>query len=126
MTHFTLDAVQARHGDALVVRWGDDTEDHMMLVDGGWKTVWRTSVRAYLQRLAGTTLAGQQLQVELAGILEANGGGQGTPLGTPRTLEFLEALAEYVDGDPPTFITSSKNSDGRLDVLRAIGEMSRG
>ena len=39
---------------------------------------------------------------------------------------FLEALAEYVDGEPPTFITSSKNSDGRLDVLRAIGEMWRG
>ncbi|MEC8825734.1 MAG: ribosome biogenesis GTP-binding protein YihA/YsxC [Verrucomicrobiota bacterium] len=38
---------------------------------------------------------------------------------------FLEALAEYVDGEPPTFITSSKNSDGRFDLLQTIGEMSR-
>ncbi len=39
---------------------------------------------------------------------------------------FLDALAEYVDGAPPVFTTSAKSSDGRLDVLRAIGAMVRG
>ncbi|MBP83164.1 MAG: YihA family ribosome biogenesis GTP-binding protein [Verrucomicrobiales bacterium] len=36
---------------------------------------------------------------------------------------FLEALTEYVDGEPPSFITSSKNNDGRPELLRAIGTM---
>ncbi|MEM7599957.1 MAG: ribosome biogenesis GTP-binding protein YihA/YsxC [Verrucomicrobiota bacterium] len=39
---------------------------------------------------------------------------------------FLDSLAEYVDGVPPVFTTSAKSSDGRLDVLRAIGAMVRG
>lgn len=39
---------------------------------------------------------------------------------------FLEALSEYIEGQPPTFITSAKTGDGRLDVLRSVGEMVRG
>jgi len=37
---------------------------------------------------------------------------------------FLETLAEYVDGTPPTFITSAKTGEGRMDILKAIGELS--
>ncbi len=36
---------------------------------------------------------------------------------------FLEALSEYVDGEPPTFITSAKTNQGRLELLRAIGDL---
>ena len=39
---------------------------------------------------------------------------------------FLTALAEYVDGQPPTFITSAKDKTGRLDLLNAIREMKAG
>lgn len=40
---------------------------------------------------------------------------------------FLTTLSEFVDGQPPTFITSVKTSEGRMDVLSAIRElMSRG
>jgi len=39
---------------------------------------------------------------------------------------FLAALAEYVDGSPPTFITSVKDKTGRMDVLSAIREMKKG
>ncbi|MEM9280984.1 MAG: ribosome biogenesis GTP-binding protein YihA/YsxC [Verrucomicrobiota bacterium] len=35
---------------------------------------------------------------------------------------FLEALSEYADGTPPTFVTSAKSGTGRLELLRAIGE----
>lgn len=38
---------------------------------------------------------------------------------------FLEALAEFVEGVPPIFTTSAKSSDGRLELLRAIGAMVR-
>lgn len=37
---------------------------------------------------------------------------------------FLETLAEHVDGTPPTFITSAKTGEGRMDILKAIGELS--
>ena len=33
---------------------------------------------------------------------------------------FLTTLSEYVDGQPPTFITSVKDKTGRMDVLSAI------
>lgn len=36
---------------------------------------------------------------------------------------FLEALSKYVVGEPPTFITSSKNNDGRPELLRALRTM---
>lgn len=39
---------------------------------------------------------------------------------------FLAALAEYVDGRPPTFITSAKDKTGRMDLLGAIREMRKG
>jgi len=39
---------------------------------------------------------------------------------------FLTALAEYVDGQPPTFITSVKDKSGRMDVLSAIRERKKG
>jgi GTP-binding protein len=38
---------------------------------------------------------------------------------------FLTALSEYVDGQPPTFITSVKDKTGRMDVLSAIREMKK-
>ena len=34
--------------------------------------------------------------------------------------QFLAALSEHVDGQPPTFITSSASKTGRMDVLAAI------
>ena len=37
---------------------------------------------------------------------------------------FLETLAEPVHGTPPTFITSAKTGEGRMDILKAIGERS--
>lgn len=47
----------------------------------------------------------------------------------PRKVEasvvrFLEALAEFVEGDPPVFLTSSQTGEGRLDLLRAVGALA--
>ena len=38
---------------------------------------------------------------------------------------FLTTLAEFVDGQPPTYITSVKTSEGRMDVLSAIRGLMR-
>lgn len=38
---------------------------------------------------------------------------------------FLEALSEYADGDPRTFVTSVKSEDGRLDLLQFIEQLER-
>jgi GTP-binding protein len=38
---------------------------------------------------------------------------------------FLETLGEYVEGVPPVFTTSAKNNDGRLELVRWIGELVR-
>ena len=38
---------------------------------------------------------------------------------------FLTTLSEFVDGQPPTYITSVKTSEGRMDVLSAIRGLMR-
>ncbi len=38
---------------------------------------------------------------------------------------FIDTLGEYVEGAPPMFVTSAKNNDGRLDLVRWIGELVR-
>ena len=38
---------------------------------------------------------------------------------------FLEKLGEFVEGEPKTFTTSSQNREGRLELLRAIGELAK-
>ncbi len=38
---------------------------------------------------------------------------------------FLTALAEYIEGQPATWITSAKDKTGRMDLLGAIREMKK-
>lgn len=38
---------------------------------------------------------------------------------------FLTTLAEFIEGEPPTYITSVKTSEGRMDVLSAIRGLMR-
>jgi len=38
---------------------------------------------------------------------------------------FLDAMKEFSEGEPPTFITSAENGDGRAEILRFIGEKLR-
>jgi beta-lactamase superfamily II metal-dependent hydrolase len=59
MTEFGLDALDARKGDALVLRWGNKVGDHVALIDGGPDTVYRTSIVPHLEALAGTDHLGK-------------------------------------------------------------------
>ena len=59
MTHFTLDALNAGKGDALVLTWGAG-KGHIALIDGGPSTVYADAILPHLQALAGTNPVGTQ------------------------------------------------------------------
>jgi beta-lactamase superfamily II metal-dependent hydrolase len=60
MAQFALDALEARKGDALVLRWGTAADPHTALIDGGPSTVWPNAIQPHLNRLAGTNPRGEQ------------------------------------------------------------------
>jgi hypothetical protein len=49
---FTLEALEAKHGDSLLLRWGNATAPHLIVIDGGPAGVFRASLRPRLQGLA--------------------------------------------------------------------------
>lgn len=65
MATFALDALSARKGDAIVLRWGTRAATHLALIDGGPATVYVNAVQPHLQALAGTDPAGTPLPVVL-------------------------------------------------------------
>jgi beta-lactamase superfamily II metal-dependent hydrolase len=65
MATFALDALSARQGDALVLRWGQGAATHLALIDGGPSGVYDKAIRPHLQRLAGTDPAGTPKPVVL-------------------------------------------------------------
>lgn len=65
MAVFALDALSARKGDALVLRWGKTASPRLALIDGGPSTVHDRSIQPHLRRLAGTDPAGTPLPVVL-------------------------------------------------------------
>jgi metal-dependent hydrolase (beta-lactamase superfamily II) len=48
---FKLEALQALHGDCLLLQWGTDDAPHLMLIDGGPNTVYRDTLRPRLVEL---------------------------------------------------------------------------
>jgi hypothetical protein len=49
---FTLEALEAKHGDSLLLHWGDGGARHLIVIDGGPAGVFRASLRPRLQALA--------------------------------------------------------------------------
>lgn len=49
---FTLEALQAQHGDSLLAHWGTAAEPRLMLIDGGPDPTYRTTLKDRLVRLA--------------------------------------------------------------------------
>jgi len=62
--HFTLEALQADHGDALLLHWGSATKPRIAVIDGGPDPTYRTILRPRLQQLAGQRPGGS-LDVDL-------------------------------------------------------------
>ena len=50
-TQFTLEALEARHGDALLLHWGPPTQPNLIVIDGGPPGVWARSLSVRLEEL---------------------------------------------------------------------------
>jgi hypothetical protein len=48
---FTLEALEARQGDALLLHWGDPADPRLIVIDGGPRGVYRRSVKPRLEEL---------------------------------------------------------------------------
>lgn len=63
---FSLEALEARHGDALLLHYGDPTSPSLILVDGGPRGVYKARLRARLDALKASRSPASQLPIELA------------------------------------------------------------
>lgn len=62
---FTLEALQARHGDCLLLRWGDPGSPQLAVIDGGPSGVYRSSLKPRLEALGAEPGAASPLPVRL-------------------------------------------------------------
>lgn len=63
---FSLEALQAFHGDCLLVHAGTAQEPVLLLVDGGPSGTWETSLHARLEQLRAERAPGGALPIDLA------------------------------------------------------------
>ena len=63
---FALEALQAFHGDSLLVHAGSADEPVLLLVDGGPSGTWETSLRPRLEELRAERAGDGALQIDLA------------------------------------------------------------
>lgn len=62
---FTLEALEARHGDCLLLHYGSSAAPKVMLIDGGPRDVYRTRLALRLQQLADSSLRQSPLELRL-------------------------------------------------------------
>lgn len=55
---FTLEALRARHGDCLLLHYGDDDDPRLIVIDGGAARVWEDRLRDRLAALREERVAG--------------------------------------------------------------------
>lgn len=60
-----FEAVEARKGDALIVRWGTPAQAHTLVVDGGPSPIWATRLLPRLEEIAGVDPLDGQRPVDL-------------------------------------------------------------
>lgn len=65
MAQFALDALAAKKGDALLLRWDKGTSAHMALIDGGPSPVYATVIQPHLVTVAGVDPVGRPNPVVL-------------------------------------------------------------
>ena len=62
---FTLEALKARHGDCLLLHTGTPGTPELVVVDGGWKTVYRSFLEPRLEELRQLRAPDGRLDVDL-------------------------------------------------------------
>ncbi len=94
---FSLEALEARHGDALLLHYGTTAKPRLMVVDGGPPGVWKQSLRPRLEELRtkrGTPLAIERLMVSHVDDDHIRG-----------ILDMTAAMERAIDvGDPPPYV----------------------
>jgi hypothetical protein len=62
---FTLEVLRARHGDCLILHFGEPAAPRFLLIDGGPSGVYRDALRPRLDQLAARFAGGESLGIEL-------------------------------------------------------------
>jgi glyoxylase-like metal-dependent hydrolase (beta-lactamase superfamily II) len=93
---FTLEALQAEHGDSLLLHYGDAIDPKLIVIDGGPPLVWGATLRPRLEDLRATLVGdGSSLPIELMMVSHIDDDHIGGLLGMTRTL-----CKAAVDGEP--------------------------
>ena len=62
---FTLEALEARHGDALLLHYGTNADPKLIVIDGGPGTVWANSLRPRLEQLKSKRSPSDPLELRM-------------------------------------------------------------
>ena len=62
---FTLEALEARHGDALLLHYGTNADPKLIVIDGGPGTVWANSLRPRLEQLKAKRSPSDPLELRM-------------------------------------------------------------
>jgi beta-lactamase superfamily II metal-dependent hydrolase len=62
---FTLEALEARHGDALLLHYGDAGDPRLIVIDGGPARVWTNSLRPRLEQLKARRSPNDPLELRM-------------------------------------------------------------
>lgn len=64
--YFTLEALEAGHGDSLLLHYGDETDPQLVIIDGGPGHVWEDSLEPRLEEIIDLLGVDRPLNVNLA------------------------------------------------------------
>jgi hypothetical protein len=92
---FSLEALEARHGDALILHFGTTTAPRMIVVDGGPPGVWDSSLRPRLEELRLERGGGGALLIELLMVSHIDDDH------IAGVIAMLDELAEAWEADQP-------------------------
>jgi hypothetical protein len=65
---FTLEALKAKHGDALMLHWGDPADPQLALIDGGPSGTWGNALRRRLDAMRDARTPDEELPIRLLAI----------------------------------------------------------
>jgi glyoxylase-like metal-dependent hydrolase (beta-lactamase superfamily II) len=65
---FTLEALEAKHGDSLLLHYGEKDAPKLIIIDGGPKGVFKKTLRPRLEEIKGIRSPGEPLPVKLVMI----------------------------------------------------------
>ena len=62
---FTLEALQAKHGDSLLLHYGDPADPKLVVIDGGPNKIWIPTLKPRLEAIRDDLTPGAALPIRL-------------------------------------------------------------